>query len=242
MTEIERRKFLLLSVCSALGLALSGCRGISDDMTLDEIIDMIKGELGGGEETDEEELGPVKLALTYPAGRSPNVFVSGWIFGAKCTVGGQDMSSSVRWSGTATFNPDIGATSRPVFNSEGSNKITISIDIGDKKYEKSVTVNAVSTSLYVGVGDMAVCPADAHGCPACPHPTTGPVTTGSPNVFVNGKPAARVGDKGVHAACCGQNTFEIISGDSTVLINGRAAAKRAESVTKHCGGSGYFAS
>lgn len=72
---------------------------------------------------------------------------------------------------------------------------------------------------------------------ACAHPTVGPITTGSPNVFVNGRPAARVGDIGVHAACCGPNTFKIISGDSQVLINGRPAAKIG-SQTNHCGGVG----
>ena len=53
------------------------------------------------------------------------------------------------------------------------------------------------------LGDGANTPGDAHGCPGCPHPATGPAIQGSPHVNVNGLPALRVGDTGIHAACCG---------------------------------------
>ncbi|MBI4711341.1 MAG: PAAR domain-containing protein [Candidatus Omnitrophica bacterium] len=75
---------------------------------------------------------------------------------------------------------------------------------------------------------------------ACPHPVIGPVQTGSLLVSIDGKPAARVGDTGVHMSCCGPNTFTIITGDPEVLIDGRPAAKTdpVQGQTKHCGGVG----
>jgi uncharacterized Zn-binding protein involved in type VI secretion len=186
---------------------------------------------------DEEDLGPAVISLTYPAGRSPNVFTTGWLFGATCTAGDKDYSDQVKWSGTGSFSPDMGTRSRPSFDAEGANTITLSVKIGDKDYSRTFSVNAISPAGYACVGMMAKCDADAHGGPADPMTVKGPITTGSSHVLVNGRPAARVGDVGVHSACVGPNTFEIVSGDSSVLINGRAAAK-VGSTTKHCGGMG----
>ena len=73
----------------------------------------------------------------------------------------------------------------------------------------------------------------AHGCPACPHPVQGPILQGSVTVFINGLPAARVDDIGVHAACCGPNMYEIKMGSSTVFIDGKAAARK-DDMTLHC--------
>ena len=87
------------------------------------------------------------------------------------------------------------------------------------------------------VGDRAFCPADAHGCPACPHPVTGPATKGSPTVKVNGRPALRIGDSGVHMACCGPNSWKAASGSSTVFFDG-IPAHRIGDTTSHCGGIG----
>ena len=39
------------------------------------------------------------------------------------------------------------------------------------------------------ITDPSHCPADAHGCPKCPHDVTGPATSGSVNVLINGQPA-----------------------------------------------------
>jgi len=47
----------------------------------------------------------------------------------------------------------------------------------------------------------------------------------------------RVGDPGIHAACCGPNTWNAKVGSSTVLINGRKAHRLGD-LTKHCGGLG----
>jgi uncharacterized Zn-binding protein involved in type VI secretion len=87
------------------------------------------------------------------------------------------------------------------------------------------------------VGDKSQVPADGHGCPSCPHPCIGPATGGSPDVFVNGKPALRVGDPGVHAACCGPNTWTAAKGAPAVYFNGKKAHRLGDAVN-HCGGNG----
>jgi uncharacterized Zn-binding protein involved in type VI secretion len=89
------------------------------------------------------------------------------------------------------------------------------------------------------LGDNANVPADAHGCPACPHPAMGPAVSGSPNVFVNGRPALRVDDIGIHAACCGSNTWAAAQGSVTVFINGQPAHRMMDA-TRHCGGMGHL--
>src|SRR2546428_203745 len=87
------------------------------------------------------------------------------------------------------------------------------------------------------LGDLSNVPADAHGCPACPHPAIGPAIQGSPTVFVNGRPALRVDDIGVHAACCGPNMWTAQTGAPHVFINGKKA-HRINDVDRHCGGTG----
>jgi uncharacterized Zn-binding protein involved in type VI secretion len=87
------------------------------------------------------------------------------------------------------------------------------------------------------LGDKSSAPADAHGCPACPHPVIGPAVQGSPDVLVNGRPALRVGDQGIHMVCCGPNTWEAKTGSATVLINNQAAHRMGDQ-DKHCGGMG----
>src|SRR5687767_4239870 len=87
------------------------------------------------------------------------------------------------------------------------------------------------------LGDKAQIQADAHGCPACPHPGVGPAIVGSPNVNVNSMPALRVDDMGIHAACCGPNTWTATQGSPNVNINGKAA-HRLNDANRHCGGMG----
>lgn len=89
------------------------------------------------------------------------------------------------------------------------------------------------------LGDYSFVPADGHGCPACMHPASGPAIAGSPNVMVNGKPALRVTDNGVHMACCGPNTWVAVKGSGTVFIN-KLPAHRLNDTDAHCGGSGYM--
>jgi uncharacterized Zn-binding protein involved in type VI secretion len=87
------------------------------------------------------------------------------------------------------------------------------------------------------LGDNSQVDADAHGCPACPHPGVGPIAVGSPDVFINDQPAARQDDIGLHAACCGPNNFTIKKGSPTVYVNGKPLA-RMNDTCQHCGGSG----
>jgi uncharacterized Zn-binding protein involved in type VI secretion len=194
---------------------------------------------------EEEEMDTLTLELAYPAGRSPKVFTSGWLFGARAILNAgkpdeEDVSDKVKWSGSGSFNPSVGARSRPSFNTEGSNSITLTIDTPKQGAQKTWQVEAVSPAGFMGVGDKAQATADAHGCPGCPHPVVGPIISGSPTVLVNGRPAAREGDPGVHAACCGPNTFVIGKCRTTdVLIDGKPAAKINDPTT-HCGGQGQI--
>lgn len=88
------------------------------------------------------------------------------------------------------------------------------------------------------LGDKSTAPVDVHGCPVCPHPSvTGPAILGSFNVNVNKLPAIRVGDKGMHMACCGPNMWNALRGSMTVFINGMAAHRMGDQ-DQHCGGIG----
>jgi uncharacterized Zn-binding protein involved in type VI secretion len=89
------------------------------------------------------------------------------------------------------------------------------------------------------LGDKAAIPADSHGCPGCPHLAMGPAVSGSPNVFINGRPALRVDDTGIHAACCGNNQWTAETGSQTVFINGMNC-HRIGDFTSHCGGKGQL--
>lgn len=187
---------------------------------------------------EEEEEGDVTIRLTYPIGFSPRIFTVGWTLGASARVGDEDVSDRVKWGGDGSFSPDMGQSSRPTFDTPGPHQIVLSIATENGEVTKTFTVNTVDpVGRYARVGSIAKCPADAHGCPACPHPAQGPVISGSPTVMIRGSPAARVGDPGIHTACCGPNTFVIETGDPSVLIDGRPAARVGDQ-TKHCGGMG----
>ena len=89
------------------------------------------------------------------------------------------------------------------------------------------------------LGDKSQVSMDAHGCPACPHPAVGPAILGSPDVQINFKPAVRVDDMGVHAACCGPCMWTATQGSATVLINNKAAHRLGDQ-DRHCGGTGMM--
>jgi uncharacterized Zn-binding protein involved in type VI secretion len=72
-----------------------------------------------------------------------------------------------------------------------------------------------------------------HGCPGCPHVCLGPAISASANVLVGGQPALRVGDMGIHTACCGPNTWVVQEGSGQVFINGSASVSIGDK-TKHC--------
>jgi uncharacterized Zn-binding protein involved in type VI secretion len=101
-----------------------------------------------------------------------------------------------------------------------------------------IPANSMNRGQPAGrLGDQAMVPADAHGCPACPHPAVGPAIIGSPNVMINGRPALRKADRGQHAACCGPNSWMADKGSLLVNINGRPAFRK-DDASKHCGGGG----
>lgn len=183
------------------------------------------------------------LHLTFPLGESPKVFDKGWKFGAECLLPDSkgnltDYAVSIEWGGTATFNPTKGPFSVPAFQNVGANKIILTVtDYDGNKHQQEFDIITVDSKEYAHLGSYAFCPADAHGCKGCPHPVAGAITSGSPDVKINGFPAARKGDGGIQAICCGPNTFTISEGDPDVLINGVPAAKFG-SITKHCGGTG----
>jgi uncharacterized Zn-binding protein involved in type VI secretion len=87
------------------------------------------------------------------------------------------------------------------------------------------------------LGDLAQVQSDAHGCPACPHPGTGPIVTGSPDVFINSLAAGRQDDLGVHAICCGPNTYSLTKGSPDVYVNNKPLMRMNDKTT-HCGGNG----
>jgi uncharacterized Zn-binding protein involved in type VI secretion len=88
------------------------------------------------------------------------------------------------------------------------------------------------------LGDKAKAQIDVHGCPACPHPNViGPSISASSNVFVNGAPALRVDDIGMHTACCGTNMWQITSASGKVFVNGSQVVRQGDP-TLHCGGIG----
>jgi uncharacterized Zn-binding protein involved in type VI secretion len=89
------------------------------------------------------------------------------------------------------------------------------------------------------LGDKSNIPACVHGCLACPHPAVGPAIAGSPTVMINGRPAVRVGDKGVHAACCNTNMWTAVKGSATVMINNKPAHRMSDT-DQHCGGVGQM--
>lgn len=70
------------------------------------------------------------------------------------------------------------------------------------------------------ITDMHICPAETG---PVPH-VGGPVIQGSPNVFINNLPAARVGD----VAFCNGPPDTIMEGSPTVFINGRPAARMGD--------------
>lgn len=89
------------------------------------------------------------------------------------------------------------------------------------------------------VGDRSLVPEDTHGKFCCPHEAIGPATQGSPDVWVNGMPALRVTDTGIHSSCCGPQIWVAKDGAPTVEINGLRAHRKLDQ-DQHCGGMGYM--
>lgn len=60
-----------------------------------------------------------------------------------------------------------------------------------------------------------------------------PLVEGSPNVFINGRPAGRVGDHYSSHGCIVHSSHQdvIVSGSGTVFINGKPAARVGDPVS-----------
>lgn len=90
------------------------------------------------------------------------------------------------------------------------------------------------------IGDLAECLEDKHGGGCChPHHVIGPAISGSPDVKVNNLPLVRMGDSGIHTACCGEGTWKVVDGSTGVFVNGRPVARKGD-ITQHCGGKGHL--
>lgn len=91
------------------------------------------------------------------------------------------------------------------------------------------------------VGDTLHGWASEHSGHVPPHPSvelTGNVYSGSPNVFINGKPAAFNGTECVtieYDACCGQSWGHVAQGSSKVFVNGHELAYIGCKVEPHSG-------
>ena len=180
--------------CKGVTLKLPNLPGIGKSSQANSIGDLQRQIAG---------VGLVTIELTYPAGQSPKVFTKGWVFGARCLINpGQadqkDISNLVKWSGSGSFEPATGPLSHPSFSGEGSNTIILTVSAGSQSMSTQYNVSAISPANYAHIDSQAWCPADGHGSPGDPHSVKGKITIGSLNVQVDGKPAARVGDTGVH--------------------------------------------
>lgn len=182
---------------------------------------------------------PAKVVLKIESFFGPTVayLTRDWIF----KVVGAPAGATLVWSGTGQFQVQQPGTVKATFNAPGKNTISVTCTLGGRTYSASLDLVAKDADKYARLGGKAHCPADAHGCPACPHPVTGPIISGSPTFNLDGLPIARVGDRGVHAACCGPCIFVITGGDDEVLVDGKAAARIGD-VTTHCGGRGMIIS
>jgi len=237
---VSRREFLAYSV--GTGVLIAAGDGMIEKVTagpIRNIAEVDKLTIYHANIIKERSPSNIHLSLTYPAGNSPKVFTTGWVFGARCIVNTADrrelnLSGSVFWKGTGTFRPERGIMNWPTFNKNGTNQITLYFKDKERVvFEKTFTVETVDPKGYARLNDIAQGVPHSHGCPACPHHVVGPIIQGSDKVLVGGIPVARVGDMGVHAACCGANTYVIKTGDPNVLIDGKPAA-RLNDQTLHC--------
>lgn len=84
-------------------------------------------------------------------------------------------------------------------------------------------------------GDFIVDGYHCHGHTHGPQPSPGRIITGATKVFIDGRAAARTGDCGYSAVCCGGvGQIVIMPSGSNVIIEGKPAA-RVDTPTLHCG-------
>lgn len=80
------------------------------------------------------------------------------------------------------------------------------------------------------------------GLPCCPHGRTGTNSEGSPDVFINGQPAHRLGDGGA-TNCPHAGFFQSIVASATVFVNGKGLTRVGDAtVCVGCGMTGSHVS
>jgi hypothetical protein len=85
------------------------------------------------------------------------------------------------------------------------------------------------------LGDKAKAKLDAHGGVCCSHPNVqGPGITCSANVHINGSGALTISSVGIHAACCGPNTWIMTGASGGVFVNNAPLVRKGDP-TLHCG-------
>jgi len=88
---------------------------------------------------------------------------------------------------------------------------------------------------FARVGDPIQGGPHCHGHPHGPKPSPGLICKGSVKVLIEGMPAARQGDQGYSAQCCGGiGAIVLLRSQAKVLIEGRPAATLG-TPTLHCG-------
>jgi uncharacterized Zn-binding protein involved in type VI secretion len=81
----------------------------------------------------------------------------------------------------------------------------------------------------VRLGDAIQCVYTCKKCSPCPN---GVVVTGSQDTFIDGLPAARMGDTTTNCCgCCCPCPNSIIMGSPRTMINGRPAARKGDAVS-----------
>ena len=117
--------------------------------------------------------------LRSPHEGSPRILTKGWAMTAGVRVEIPEvrgnLASNIRWEGSGTFSGTTGPLSTPSFAKPGQNFVKVSARTGDRVYGSMIWFSATDANLYARLGSIARCGADAHGCPACPRPTIGPL-------------------------------------------------------------------
>ena len=151
---IDRRKFLTLASAAGLSVALSGCN-LSDQMTLEELLALLKGEdeeEEGDEEGDSENFGPVKLGITYPPAGVPMFLPAAGFLGHDVPPAPRISLRASGGAGPAVSTPRWAVLPARYSILKAPNTIKVSVTVGGKLYEKSVTVTAVSSAGFAAKG------------------------------------------------------------------------------------------
>ena len=91
------------------------------------------------------------------------------------------------------------------------------VRLGDAESHACYTTSASSDVFVNSIGVCRVDDTVCCGLTSPPHPKDGVIVEGSPNVFVNSKPVARIGDATQHFGC-GSGILQ--GGSPNVFVNG----------------------